>query len=143
MLEIVADVHERASGIPSTLERLGAHVTIRSLTRGDYVLGPGSLVERKTAKEDRLALLGLTDPKQNGSTSRLIRFLDASGAPIGEIIVGNKKSDAFGASKNGTYVRRPGETQTWLADRAIDGSAQLKDWTKTRVVDVPTMGWPA
>lgn len=97
-----------------------------------------SLVERKTAKEDRLALLGLTDPKQNGSTARLIRFLDASGAPIGEIIVGNKKSDAFGASKNGTYVRRPGETQTWLADRAIDGSAQLKDWTKTRVVDVPT-----
>lgn len=97
-----------------------------------------SLVERKTAKENRFSLLGLTDPKKNGSTARLIRFLDAKGTPIAEIIVGNKKTDAFGASKNGTYVRRPGETQTWLADRAIDGSAQLKDWAKTRVVDVPT-----
>lgn len=97
-----------------------------------------SLVERKTAKANRFSLLGLTDPKKNGSTARLIRFLDAKGTPIAEIIVGNKKTDAFGASKNGTYVRRPGETQTWLADRAIDGSAQLKDWAKTRVVDVPT-----
>lgn len=97
-----------------------------------------SLVERKTAKENRFSLLGLTDPKKNGSTARLIRFLDAKGTPVAEIIVGNKKTDAFGASKNGTYVRRPGETQTWLADRAIDGSAQLKDWAKTRVVDVPT-----
>jgi hypothetical protein len=97
-----------------------------------------SLVERKTAKENRFSLLGLTDPKKNGSTARLIRFLDAKGTPIAEIIVGNKKTDAFGASKNGTYVRRPGETQTWLADRAIDGSAQLNDWAKTRVVDVPT-----
>jgi ERCC4-type nuclease len=56
VLEIVADVHERASGIPSTLERLGAHVTIRSLTRGDYVLGPGSLVERKTTTDLHLTV---------------------------------------------------------------------------------------
>jgi hypothetical protein len=97
-----------------------------------------ALVERKTAKEDRLALLGLTDPKKTGSTARLVRFLDASGAPIGEIIIGNKKADAFGASKSGTYVRRPGETQTWLADRALDGTAKINDWRKTRVVDVPT-----
>jgi hypothetical protein len=97
-----------------------------------------SLVERKTAKEDRLKLLGLADPKAKGSTARLIRFLDANGAPVGEIIVGNKKADAFGASKSGTYVRRPGETQTWLADRALEGTADLRDWTKTRVVDMPT-----
>lgn len=97
-----------------------------------------SLVERKTAKKDRLGMLGLSDPKKNGASSRLIRFLDASGAPIAEIVAGNKKNDAFGASKNGTYVRKPGEDQSWLADRSIDGSAQLRDWAKTRVVDIPT-----
>jgi DNA excision repair protein ERCC-4 len=57
MLEIVADVHERASGIPSTLERLGARVTIRSLTRGDYVVGPGLVVERKTVVDLHLTVL--------------------------------------------------------------------------------------
>lgn len=51
MLEIVADVHERASGVPEELERLGAHVVMRRLTRGDYVAGPETLVERKTVRD--------------------------------------------------------------------------------------------
>jgi ERCC4-type nuclease len=51
VLEIVADVHERRSGVPDELQRLGVNVTIRSLTRGDYVAGPETLVERKTVKD--------------------------------------------------------------------------------------------
>jgi hypothetical protein len=97
-----------------------------------------SLVERKTAKKDMLKLLGLGDPKVNGAPSRLIRFFDAKGNVIAEIVAGNKKKDAFGASKSGTYVRKPTEDQSWLANRSIDGSATLSDWVKTRVVDVPT-----
>ena len=97
-----------------------------------------SLVERKTAKRDLLKILGLGDPKETGASSRLIRFLDASGAPIAEIIAGNSKHDAFGASKGGTYVRKLGEDQSWLADRSLDGSTTLSDWVKTRVVDQPT-----
>ncbi len=95
-----------------------------------------SLVERKTAKKDMLPILGLGDPKT--SSSRLIRFLDGSGHVIGAIVAGNKKSDAFGANKNGTYVRKPADDQSWLADKPIDGSAKLSDWVKTRVVDIPT-----
>lgn len=95
-----------------------------------------SLVERKTAKKDMLPILGLGDPKT--SSSRLIRFLDASGHAIGEIVAGNSKTDAFGTNKNGTYVRKPGTDQSWLADRPIDASAKLSDWVKTRVVDIPT-----
>lgn len=94
-----------------------------------------SLVERKTAKKNMLAFLGLGDPMVAGASSRLIRFLDATDAPIAEIIAGNSKNDAFGASKSGTYVRRPGEDQSWLADRSIDGSSRLSDWVKTRVLD--------
>ncbi len=47
-------------------------------------------------------------------------------------------NDAFGASKSGTYVRKPGEDQSWPANRSIDGSATLSDWVKTRVIDQPT-----
>jgi ERCC4-type nuclease len=56
VLEIVADVHERRSGIPDHLERLGARVVVRSLTRGDYVLGPGCVAERKTAVDLHLTI---------------------------------------------------------------------------------------
>jgi hypothetical protein len=97
-----------------------------------------SLVERKTAKHDKLQFLGLDDPKRNGASSRLIRFLDAKGEPVAEIIAGNKKNDAFGTNKNGTYVRKVGEDQSWLANRSLDGSAAVSDWVKTRVVDLPT-----
>jgi ERCC4-type nuclease len=45
---IVADVHEQASGVPRLLRALGAHVDTRTLTRGDYVVGPETIVERKT-----------------------------------------------------------------------------------------------
>lgn len=56
VLEIVADVHERRSGVPGALELLGVRVTIRSLTRGDYVLAPGCVVERKTAVDLHLSI---------------------------------------------------------------------------------------
>lgn len=95
-----------------------------------------SLVERKTGKKDRLALLGLGDPKT--SSARLIRFLDAEGHQVGAIVAGNSKPDAFGSSKNGTYVRAPSDDQSWLADRQIDETANLGDWVTTRVVDIPT-----
>jgi hypothetical protein len=95
-----------------------------------------SLAERKTAKKDRLGLLGLGDPKT--TSSRLIRFLDADGHVIGQIVAGNSKPDAFGTNKNGTYIRNPADDQSWLADRPIDVSAKLGDWVTTRVVDVPT-----
>ena len=48
VVAITADMHERASRIPSFIEELGAQVEIRALTRGDYVVGPGTVVERKT-----------------------------------------------------------------------------------------------
>lgn len=97
-----------------------------------------TLVERKTAMKDRLGLLGLSDPKKPGASARLITFFDAQSSPIAEIVVGNSKSDAFGANKSGTYVRRAGEDQSWLANRPIEASSELHDWVKTRVVDVPT-----
>lgn len=95
-----------------------------------------SLVERKTAKKDMLGILGLGDPKT--TSSRLIRFLDADGHVIGEIVAGNAKPDAFGTNTSGTYVRLPDDDQSWLADRAIDASAKLGDWVTTRVIDIPT-----
>ena len=40
------------------------------------------------------------------------------------------------ASKGGTYVRRPGDDQTWLADRPLQVGLSLRDWIKTRLIDL-------
>jgi ERCC4-type nuclease len=47
---IAVDVFERRSGIPATLERLGAAVEIRALPVGDYVVG-ASIIERKRVSD--------------------------------------------------------------------------------------------
>jgi hypothetical protein len=94
------------------------------------------LVERKTALKDRHELLGLQDPDATGSSARLLRLLGKSDALLGEIILGRTTVDAFEASKGGTYVRRPGENQTWLVDRQLSASLSLRDWVKTRLIDL-------
>jgi DNA excision repair protein ERCC-4 len=39
------------------MEELGAQVEIRALTRGDYVVGPGTVVERKTVRDLHLSIM--------------------------------------------------------------------------------------
>lgn len=50
-VRIVADVHERRSGIPELLRELGAEVELASLPAGDYACGADTLVERKRVLE--------------------------------------------------------------------------------------------
>jgi ERCC4-type nuclease len=47
----VADVFEEGSGVPATLERLGAQVVVEPLSAGDYRISGGALVERKTVAD--------------------------------------------------------------------------------------------
>ena len=48
---VVADVFERGSGVPAALQRLGAWVKVEPLAAGDYRIGGGVLVERKTVAD--------------------------------------------------------------------------------------------
>lgn len=48
---VVADVFEEGSGVPASLQRLGAQVVVEPLSAGDYRISGGALVERKTAAD--------------------------------------------------------------------------------------------
>jgi hypothetical protein len=118
--------------------------------RGGYPVKPGAvrallvklaeaeLVEGKTRNKDRFALLELEDPVGKDSKSRLLRLKDDQGAVIAETIVGKKRWDAFGGSKSGTYVRKPGDPQTWLSNGDLDVSLNVRDWVQAGVLDVPS-----
>jgi hypothetical protein len=94
------------------------------------------LVEGKTSNKERYAQLELEDPVAKDAKSRLLRVLDDKGAPIAEAIVGKKRFDAFGASKGGTYVRKPGDAQTWLSNADLDVSPAVRDWVQPGVLDL-------
>jgi hypothetical protein len=104
---------------------------VRALLQG---MADAELVEPKTRKADRYALLALEDPKGKDAQSRLVRLVDAQGKTAAEAIVGNRRADAFGAGKGGTYVRRPGEEQTWLVNAEIEAGTTLREWINPQLV---------
>lgn len=53
---IIADIFESASGVPTALRAAGIDVTFVGLPAGDYDLGNGVLVERKTVADLHLSL---------------------------------------------------------------------------------------
>lgn len=48
---IVVDIFEDGSGIPASLQQLGAQVVVEPLAAGDYAISGGVLVERKTVAD--------------------------------------------------------------------------------------------
>jgi ERCC4-type nuclease len=67
---IVADIFEEGSGIPASLQRLGAQVVVEPLAAGDYRISGGALIERKTVADLHgslgrgLAQLAVLDPRR-------------------------------------------------------------------------------
>jgi len=118
--------------------------------RGGYPAKPGAVrallvklaeaefVEGKTRNKDRFGLLELEDPAGKDTKSRSLRLMDDKGNVIAETLVGKKRWDAFGGSKSGTYVRKPGDTQTWLSNADLDVSLNVRDWVQAGVLDVPS-----
>ena len=95
-----------------------------------------SWLRPRPRREDRYSLLELEDPKAGGAKSHLVRLLDANGGTVAEVIVGKKRLDAFGSSKGGTYVRKPDQAQTWLANEKIDAPVTARDWVQTLVLNI-------
>lgn len=96
------------------------------------------LAEPKTAAKDRWALLDLEDPASADAKSGLVRLLGTGGKPIGEIVVGKRRMNAFGTGRHGTYVRRPSETQTWLASGGPNVALDVKDWVDPAIFKADT-----
>jgi len=119
-------------GYPADTEKVRALVT---------ALSDATLLEPKTRVSARYAALEVDDPTAKNSNARLIKLETASGATIAEIIAGKPRLGGTAAGvkdKSGTYVRRPGEEQSWLASTGLAGGAALKDWANPRVFETPS-----
>lgn len=85
------------------------------------------LAEARTADPGQHARLGVEDPGAPGSTALLLRVLDGKGTPLAELILGRRRVRTQGNVPESIYVRRPGESQAWLAEGrlAVDADPQL------------------
>jgi hypothetical protein len=141
----VAEVAIKQGDTAVVLQRKGGSWELRS--RDGYpadiakvrtllvALGQAELAEPKTNRADKYPVLELEDPAGKGAKSRLVTLTDAKGNTIAEAVLGKTRSDGFGIGRtSGTYVRRPDNPQTWLANVEIDAPLGTKDWVKTAVL---------
>jgi hypothetical protein len=120
---------ENRGGYPAKTE------TVRALLIG---LAEAELVEAKTSSKEHYSVLELENPRDKDAKSRLVQLLDDKGNAIAEVVVGKKRSDAFGSSRGGTYVRRPGDAQSWLANVDINAPIGARDWVQPNIIDIPS-----
>jgi ERCC4-type nuclease len=73
-LRIVADIHERASGVPRLLVESGVDVEVGSLPTGDYQLTPVAVAERKTVRGLHAAIIDGSFWPQVGRLRDVARF---------------------------------------------------------------------
>ena len=138
----VAELEVRQGDNAVVLERKGSTFVVKNrdgypvdVAKVRAVLGPlevAELIERKTSKAERYAALELEDPAGKTAKSRLVKLMGAKGNTIAEVVIGKQRAEAYGAGKEaGTYVRKVGDAQTWLANVELGVSAAVKDWVKT------------
>src|SRR5438270_12666360 len=93
-----------------------------------------TLVEPKTQNPDLYPRLEVEDPG-NGK-SALVAVKDKSGEELAEAIVGKRRYDRLGAGNDGVYLRKPGETQAWLARGTLDPSGDPASWLDRQIIDI-------
>ena len=142
-IKAVAELEVRQGDDAVVLERKGGGVWFMKSRDGYPVdaskvrallvaLSEAELIESKTRKAERYAALELDDPAGKTAKSRLVKLTGTNGNAIAEVVIGKQRAEAFGADKaGGTYVRKAGDPQTWLANVEIAASAAVKDWVKT------------
>jgi DNA excision repair protein ERCC-4 len=120
-LLVVADIHERQSGVPHLLKERGASVRVEGLRAGDYHLPSGAIVERKTVRGMHLGIVGGTLWPQLGRLRNaarlpylLIEGCDLDNGPLSPAAV---RGACLALSDLGITVLRsadPSDSALWL-----------------------------
>jgi hypothetical protein len=126
---------ESKDGRWSLKERSGYPADVEKIRTLLVKLSQAELIEAKTRKPDRYAMLELENRAATDARSRSVRLVDSNGSTIADVVIGKRRWDAFGSGKGGTYVRTVGDPQTWLANAEFDVAADVKAWIKPNVFE--------
>jgi hypothetical protein len=95
-------------------------------------LDQATLTEAKTSNPKLYGELGVDDVKDAKATGVLVT-LGGLAKPL-SIIIGNYN----GAGGGGTFVRRTGDAQSWLAGGNLTATKTMADWEQRALADIPS-----
>lgn len=106
--------------------------TIRKTILG---LSELDLIEPRTSRADWQDRLGLGLPK-SGGTGTQITLKNAKGEEMASLIAGSAVEGAGAGGKQALYVRRPNESQTYVARGNFQAQAGLAHWLDKAFIDL-------
>jgi hypothetical protein len=93
-------------------------------------LDQAALIEQKTSNDKRYAELGVDDVKDKDAKGVLVDIAGLA-QPL-KLIIGNFN----GAGGGGTFVRRAGDPQSWLANGNLTVAKNTADWERRDLTDI-------
>jgi len=114
----------------SIAEKSGYPADLAKIREFLIKLDQATLTEAKTSNPKLYGELGVDDVKDAKSTGVLVT-LGGLAKPLA-IIIGNYN----GAGGGGTFVRRAGEAQSWLAGGNLTAAKTITDWEQRNLADI-------
>ncbi len=121
----------RKDGIWTVAEKGGYPADLGKLREYLLKVADAKLVEKKTAKAERYPDLGvsdISDPQAKG----IAVGIDGLAAPVAFI------AGVYNAQGGGTYVRRSGEEQSWLASGNLIPDKEPANWLRKELANIPS-----
>jgi hypothetical protein len=94
------------------------------------------LTEPRTSDPAEFGRLGVDDPNGAASSADLLRLLDTADKPILAVIVGHRRVRSQANVPEEVYVRRPDESQSWLAEGSLQVDADASQWLDRNVMNI-------
>jgi hypothetical protein len=109
-------------------EKGGYAVDMGKLREFLLKLADAKLLEQKTSSKDKYATLGVEDVSGKDAKSVEIE-LGGLSEPV-KLIIGNV------GARGGTFVRRAGEAESWLASGSLGIDRKAENWLRKDVIDI-------
>ena len=94
------------------------------------------LVEPRTSDPSLFSRLGLEDADAKGGSSDLLKVFDDKGNVLAQLLVGHRRVRTTGNVPDQVFVRRPDQTQTWLAEGGLEVDADPSLWLDRDIMNI-------
>ena len=118
-------------------ERDGYRITLPKLREVLSGVAELKLIEPRTGDRDQFGKLGVDDPTAVGSTATGLKLRDGAGGVLADLILGHRRVRSQGGLPEAVYVRKPQDSQSWLAEGRIPADSDPQTWLVRELADIP------
>lgn len=129
-------VVQRAADAWTVKDKYGYRADLGKVRQTILGLAELTLVEAKTQNPELYEKLGLRDIDKEGSRGTKISLKTADDKVVAELIIGNRRPAKGNPGKDEVFIRRQGESQTWMALGSPLVESIPEEWLDKTILDL-------